>query len=397
MAASARSILQPEELGALIGLIYDSALEEPQWQRFVDFLHELYPKAIIALVGYDGPVGTHHVVHAGIEPKFLALYFSDFLVGNDTFTAYMNEPVGAIVNDHDYFTKEELQKHRFYTDWVVPQGLGAATFAIIASYQGRFVALQTAFPEEQEDEIRETLHPLFKIIVPHVIRAMEIARTIKLTRKLSETLGGFLDRILLPMLVTDAKGYFLFGNAAARRLLKRGAVFRIDDSGLLCLSSGFDTRGLRTKISKMNGGADIGGMQLETGDGTITLCIAPFKAEMADGVDLEEALFGSEDRFAIFVGQRAGDAISTGLLSDIFSLTKREAEIGKQLLLGKSPPEIAAESARSERTVRNQVQSIYSKLNVKSYAELVDKLSVFGTVGTLFESGHFATNAQRPN
>lgn len=56
-------------------------------------------------------------------------------------------------------------------------------------------------------------------------------------------------------------------------------------------------------------------------------------------------------------------------------LTEAEAEVVRLVLDGRSNKEIAAARATSERTVANQLASIYRKLGVNSRSELASRLS----------------------
>jgi DNA-binding NarL/FixJ family response regulator len=51
-------------------------------------------------------------------------------------------------------------------------------------------------------------------------------------------------------------------------------------------------------------------------------------------------------------------------------LSKREVEVGRHVSEGMTNKDIAKQSYRSERTIDNQVTSIYTKLNIHSRAEL---------------------------
>ena len=96
------------------------------------------------------------------------------------------------------------------------------------------------------------------------------------------------------------------------------------------------------------------------------------------------------------VGQTSNDAISRALLEDVFDLTVREAQVCKELLMGRKVPQIAEAFGRSPKTIRNQIQTIYNKTGVASNTSLLDALLVFRTVGTLFEGDEIRPQAALP-
>jgi DNA-binding CsgD family transcriptional regulator len=206
-----------------------------------------------------------------------------------------------------------------------------------------------------------------------------------MAKKATEVFSGFLDGIILPMLVTDASGRFLFGNAAGRRVLERGNPFSQTDFGRLELPERHATDDLYHKLKEANRDLAQNGMRVETSDTPLMLAITPFRPSMRDASAIDQHLLDEERLFAIFVGQSAADAVNTQLLEDVFDLTLREAEVCKQLLLGHSVTEIADMADRSPKTVRNQIQVIYEKVGVSSNTGLMDALSVFRTVGTMFD------------
>ncbi|MEM6586984.1 MAG: helix-turn-helix transcriptional regulator, partial [Pseudomonadota bacterium] len=239
---------------------------------------------------------------------------------------------------------------------------------------------------EMEDKLHDPLFETLKLLAPHAVRASQLARALALAKKSSEVFSGFLDGIILPMLVTDAHGKYLFGNAAGRRVLERGEPFAQAHDGRLMLSNDYDTADLVHKLAQTNRDLVQSGLRVETDDTPLMLAISPFRPSMRDASAIDRHLLDEERMFAIFVGQSEQDAINIGLLEDVFDLTKREAEVCKNLIAGETVTAIAEGSGRSPKTVRNQIQMIYEKIGVSSNTELMDNLSIFRTVGTMFES-----------
>lgn len=87
------------------------------------------------------------------------------------------------------------------------------------------------------------------LLAPHVVRAHEVARAISLSRNSAEAIGGFLDVIIVPMLVVNFNGKFIFSNAAGRRFLERSDAVSVDPSGRLRASSRRVDAVLRKKLT----------------------------------------------------------------------------------------------------------------------------------------------------
>lgn len=103
--------------------------------------------------------------------------------------------------------------------------------------------------------------------------------------------------------------------------------------------------------------------------------------------DIDRKLFEGQQLFAVFIGARPSGGISLRLLQDAFGLTPREAEVCRGLLEGQKPSDLAVSMERSEKTIRNQIQSLHEKVGVTSTRELTDALSVFRSVGAMYAEG----------
>lgn len=274
-----------------------------------------------------------------------------------------------------------------YREHYGPEGF-RHTLQMKVDHNGRRSALLAfGIPEDPllEDRLYGPLFETLKLLSPHAVRASQLARALALAKKATEVFSGFLDGIILPMLVADAHGKYLFGNAAGRRVLDRGDPFRLGGDGRLRLFDDHATADLVHRLAQTNRDLVQSGLRVETGDAPLMLAISPFRPSMRDASAIDKHLLDEERMFAIFVGQSDQDAVNLGLLEDVFDLTKREAEVCKALLAGQGVAAIAEASGRAPKTVRNQIQMIYDKIGVSSNAELTSSLSVFRTVGTMFD------------
>ena len=74
------------------------------------------------------------------------------------------------------------------------------------------------------------------------------------------------------------------------------------------------------------------------------------------------------------------------LLQAAFGLTQREAEVCRGLLTGSKPSDLAREMDRAEKTIRNQIQAVHQKVGVNSTRDLTEMLSVFRSVGAMYDA-----------
>lgn len=385
----------PEELSELIGTVYDSAFEEVQWKTLLIKISKMFPGVGAIAWGYDGDTMLPEYVSAGEDALFPTSFEFNMRsdIGETISDAVQRTPNGFVVKTEKYFPPDQLLNSRCYTDFLKPSGYRNSLHLKVDhnGERGAFLGFPVPSDPELEAQLYEPLFEVLKLLAPHAVRASQLARALTLAKRATEAFSGFFDGIILPMLVTDVKGRYLFGNKAGRQVLTRGNPFRLAADGSVKLANTYDTADLYHKLNETSRDLVQSGMRIETDNSPLMLAISPFRPSMRDASAIDRHLLDEERMFAIFVGQSEKDAVNTDLLEDVFDLSAREAEVCKSLLMGLSVSTIAENAQRSPKTVRNQIQMIYEKVGVSSNAELVDTLSVFRTVGTMFEGNPMGT------
>ena len=382
--------LSPEELSDLIGLVYDSAFEEVQWQSLLTRLTELFPGVGAFAYGLDQETILPAFARAGASDRFFGKAVTlDFKNKSEMTTAEAMEltPNGFVTRVLTFVDDDAWVNSTAYREHFAPEGFHHSLQMKVDHNGRRSALLAFGIPNDpaKAEALYNSLFQVLKLLSPHAVRASQLARALALAKKSTEVFSGFLDGIILPMLVTDAQGKYLFGNAAGRRVLERGDPFLQTRDGHLKLTDTYATADLHHKLAQTDRDLVQSGLRVETEDTPLMLAISPFRPSMRDASAIDRHLLDEERMFAVFVGQSEQDAVNTHLLEDVFDLTKREAEVCKSLISGKSVSDIAEEAERSAKTVRNQIQMIYEKVGVSSNTELMDSLTVFRTVGTMFD------------
>lgn len=405
--------LSPEALSDLIGLVYDSAFDAQPWQSLLDRLTTLFPGIGANVYAYDEngilPEFTYSggsafycdptpvdLMEQGLNiPDYLDLATPASMAVAEGMRFMQN---GFVARTKAFFDEATWVKTPIYKEVLEPGGFKHALQMKIEHLGNRGVMIGFAIPAdpEREAEIHDPLFNLLKLLSPHVLRATKLARAIALSKRTNEVFAGFVDGIALPLLVTDAAGKYLLGNAAGRRMIDRKVPFQVSAAGILTLSDPLDTKALYRKLRQLEALQAPSGMRLEGEPDPLSVVIAPFRPALREASAIDRHLLAEERLYAIVVGQTSNDAISRALLEDVFDLTVREAQVCKELLMGRKVPQIAEAFGRSPKTIRNQIQTIYNKTGVASNTSLLDALLVFRTVGTLFEGDEIRPQAALP-
>ncbi len=393
-----------EALSDLIGLVYDSAFDDQPWQGLLDHLTFLFPGVGAYVYAYD---------ERGILPEYTSSGGSEFIpevasidlmdvglvvpkgleIGSPSSMsmaqAVRHMKSGFVARTKLLIDEETLKQSDYYKILFEPFGFKLSLQIKIEHIGDKGVMIGFGIPADPvlEEKIHDPLFHLMKLLSPHLLRAAKLARALVLSKRANEMFAGLLDGVVLPLLVTNGEGKFLYGNDAARRLLERGDVFRIDRNGHVATADASQTKELRDRLKQFERFQVTDGMRVEAGDTMLSVALAPFQPALADANAIDRHILQNERLCAIFVGQARDDSISAELLSDVFDLTAREAEVCKELLAGRKAHEIAEAYNKSPRTIQNQIQAIYDKIGVASQVELLDALVAFRMVGTLFEKG----------
>lgn len=365
-------------------------MEVNQFQRFIERLAGYFSEIAAMVIGQENlmltPVysATVDVPEKHKVPNSLVENYSDPTMTHHL--AYAKAPSGYVDSSLKFIPQDDYRKSTVYQQNLKPLGFGQFISTKIAMVGGKGASLSLALPDtrEAEERLHDELFELMNLLAPHIVRAHEVARAIALSRNSAEAIGGFLDVIIVPMLVVNSKGKFIFSNAAGGRFLERSNALCVDTTGrLTAFESGVDEL-LHKKISDMKQDIAVDGMRMADGDANLSMCMVPYRSSLSALSPIDRDILNSEKLYAIFVGQRKSDSISHHLLQDMFDLTNKEAEICVSLLNGQTVSEFAATTKRSEKTVRNQIQSIYDKVQVNSFGEFMEALSIFKIIGTMF-------------
>ncbi len=390
--------VEAQELSDLIGLVYDSALEPEQWSSFQRRIHELFPGFISSSQTFDGPklIGSYNpgnLVEKPQQASYDALtddgrhLNSDGMI--DSFQKIRgNENVapGSPRISRDRMTDEELRNSSIYLQGLKHVGCFHWTGIVFAVSGSRYATLNF-FELELVDPAPDYdgLTKLLRMLSPHIVRGARIARALYMAKEVAETYKGFLDAIALPLIIIDADGVLQMTNAAGQRLIDRGSLFECSSANRIALIEDYDDTNFQRALRGSDRDSEPRGLRVDLDDGPVSLCITPFSPSMMTDIKSEKDVFDHGQLYAVFVGTTGGTAVNTGLLQDVFRLSGREADVCSALVAGQSPVQIADAQGRAEKTIRNQIQAVHEKVGVTSTRELADALSVFRTVGAMFD------------
>ena len=389
-----------QDLSDLIGLVYDSALEPNQWKTLLDRLCKMFPGHVGHLMTYENfrMMGYYSPISFA-DPSFkdrLDVLLDDGRPIADYSDAEAElaelnrkDPhyLGGVQCTRNWFTDEEYRLSAGYKTVMSQVGLFHWHALVFAMNGPRIAVLNLVELEAMADLCdHQGVTRTLNLISPHVVRGARIARALYMAKEAAETYKGFLDGIALPLIIVDGDGVLQVTNSAGQRLIDRGGMLSPSPSGQVALVQEHANSAFVKALREVGRDGDARGLIVEDGDNPVSLCIAPFHPAMMTNLRTEQDIFDKSQLYAVFFGTKGEEFISTGLLQDVFQLTHREAEVCSALVAGKPPAQIAEIQGRAEKTIRNQIQSVHEKVGVTSTRELSEALSVFRTVGAMFDN-----------
>jgi DNA-binding CsgD family transcriptional regulator len=205
----------------------------------------------------------------------------------------------------------------------------------------------------------------FRLVLPHVARAVEIRDRLEQSNVRADTLNATLDRATFGVMVLDAAGRILETNTAAQEFLRHNKGVRRNSDGTLYLRGPAGGE-LRRWITTGKAPAD--------GDGLLHVPQPP-SSPLSVLVTILPALtvswMGGDPRWLVLIFDPERQiAVSVTLIEHDLRLSTREAEIAALLVSGFAVHQAAKRLKISEHTARTHLKSIFRKTGLHSQADL---------------------------
>jgi PAS domain-containing protein len=212
------NIMSNKDLSALIGDIYDAALDPAQRLEVLD-------KIANFTGGQSGGLLLQHSLgiseklycYIGTDPQVLQAYsecYPDF----DSTVAQRSIAAERVVSTEDLVPYDEFRRGRFYREWARPHGWADIASAVIEKTSTCCTFLSIVRHEANgmvDDEMRRRM----ALVIPHVRRALLIGKTLELKEAQAACFSDILDRFSAGMILLDGQGRIVHCNAAGNAIL----------------------------------------------------------------------------------------------------------------------------------------------------------------------------------
>jgi len=358
-----------QALSDTIGSIYDCALDPQQWP-------DTCRKIAALCESTGGGICVHDMRHVQNDQLFVFGYQPEFL--EKLGSQYAQSPMAAAdivasIGDVNVLStdRHELLESRFYREVLQPFGLMDMIWFPALRTGGRMASMH-ASRQEKAPHYQQLEIGLFKLLSPHVCRALTISDALDIRTLRSELLEKTLDVLAAGVYLTSSDGRVVYMNAAAERQVKAGTSIRIlnnrldpvDPAASAALSKAIgraardeDDEGSsqRSLAIPDGGGAGYIATLLPVQRGQRADIVAPFAASVA--------IFMQDPLEAPLL---PGEAFAR-----LHKLTGAELRVLLALAQGLGAKEAADMLGIGEPTVRTHLQHIFAKTHTLRQADLL--------------------------
>jgi DNA-binding CsgD family transcriptional regulator len=372
----------PVALSALIGAIYDAALDAAIWPDALGKSAKYLAGVGALLFTKDATTRSFSLHHADarLDPQFVKLYAEKYSRIDPSTSAHYFADIGEPVSMVDFGPIDEFRATRIYREWAQPQGL-VDFLTVSIDKNATTVAMYGLFRHERQGLVDDVTRQRTRLIAPHIRRAVLIGRAIDLKTTQAATFADAFDRLSSSMLFIDITGRIVHANAAAHRMLAAGNVLRAAPGGRITSNDPNLGEALRKIFEDAGKGDDALGIQ------GIAFPIMARDGENYVGHVLpltSGARTKTGSAFAaaaVLLVQKAELVMPAApeVLAKTFKLTPTELRVLLAVTEFGGVAEIADSFGISETTVKFHLKSLFDKTGARRQTELIKLLAGFTT------------------
>jgi DNA-binding CsgD family transcriptional regulator/PAS domain-containing protein len=365
-------------LDRVIGLLYDSVLEEAQWNR-----------ALQAISDFTGGTGVGHVVAdpsegtitqcatLNIGPEFRDLYLGYYAQKEVRLPPAVRFAVGEVLTESMLLEKRTLERSEVYNDLLRPFDVPHFMFAWLqkTKRQAQTIAIEGSLahgPFDQEAIDR------FSLVIPHLVRATQLRDRFIALRASQAAYREALETLPFGVILLDCCGREMECTRLADEVIGGGDGLKRFQRGIRAVHHDDDVL-LQAAIHKAT--RRVRSCEASTVAVRRTRSTHPLKVTLLPIASIDRvSMVNSPTAMMTVVDRDMSAPPCSGLLQTSFHLTKAEADLAQALFSGLTLAAVAQHLGRSINTCKSQLKSIYSKTDCRNHAELTKTL-LFGTLG----------------
>ena len=358
-----------QALSEAIGAIYDCALDPQLWLATCRRIADLCESTA-------GGICVHDMRHVQNDQLFVFGYEPEFLEQFEKHYAQSPMAAAAVVSNIGdvcalSMERDELLESRFYREQLQPFGLLDMMWFSALRTRDRMAFIHATrgenAPQYQQREIS-----LFKLLAPHVCRALTISDALDIRALRSEMLERTLDVLVAGVFLTARDGRVVYMNAAAERQIRTGTSVRIVKNRIFPTDAA-----ARAALSRAIESAARDDLDKDMSEHSVAIPDADGAGHIATLLPVERGQRrGILAPFAASVAVFMQNPVAAPLLpgeafARLHKLTGGELRVLLALAQGLGAKEAADMLGIGEPTVRTHLQRIFAKTDTSRQADLL--------------------------
>jgi len=371
---------EAEQLSALIGDIYDAALDPTQWSRVLPKSAQFVGGSAAALFSKNAAnEGGDAAYQCGIEPYYQQLYFEKYIELDPLTTGQFFAKIGQPLSVADIMPYDQFLETRAYQEWARPQGLVDA-LNVALDKTATITTMYCVSQREQDGGVDDGKRRRMRLVVPHVRRAVLIGQVIDLKTAEAATFADAADGLGAAMFFVDATAHIVHANARGHAMLAQGSLLRVVDGKLVP-----DDASAEQALNEIYAMAERGDAAVGVKGIAVPLMALDGERHVAHVLPLTS---GARRRAgtsyaaaaAVFVQRAALDAPSPQeVIGKLYKLTPSELRVLLTIVQVGGPAEAAEALGIAESTAKTHLHRLFVKTGTKRQADLVKLMAGYAS------------------
>jgi DNA-binding CsgD family transcriptional regulator len=365
------------ELSAVIGDIYDAAIDPALWEEALESVCGFVGGFSAVLYWHDSAAMQSRAMHLyNDDPVYTRLYFEKYLPLNPMFPAANFVDEGQVNSDSDIMPRGELTKTRFYKEWLKPQGIEAALSVNLEKGIARASMINVRM---SKSHVTETMRRRLGLLVPHLQRAVTIARLFSQKGSSEEALAETLDHAEVAVFLVGPDAEIVFANKVAQQQLLASTLVEKRRNKLGAIAPVADRTLRSVLVSAKKGDQSLGARGIaipltnESSQERWFAHVLPLTSSRRQQVGESYSAVA-----AVFVRKNAPNELSSlEGIAKLYKLRASEIRVLDALTKVSGVKEIAEFLGLSQATVKTHLQHLFRKTKTKRQNELMRLVAGF--------------------
>lgn len=361
-----------KELLEIVGDFYEAAYQPSHWETAINNLCKLLGAKSAGLFMHDYQSNTRSLIASYGLPKMTEISYRFGLGKYDSaFEIMARQTPGSarIIMEKE----EAINKHPLYYRFLLkPNNIGYISGINIYRDDEWYIGLGVHRSLQAENFTDDDIN-LLNLLYPHLKRAIRIQREFHRLKSRQQSLEATLSRLMLGVIVLDTNGKVGYCNPVATAIMQQHPALQIVQNRPRAYHAG-ENEQLRSILESLlvSDTRDIHACNKALGlhhpdrETPLTVMLAPLSNASASNT------MGTGDGITLYLSdQDSSFNLPYDALCSIYQLTPAEAKLAVGLANGLSLQQYAEQNNSSVTTVRSQLKSVFSKMEVNKQQDVV--------------------------